>query len=45
MTKKQLEEINAAVDEMYTVDEIYWKVANMDWTLEMFKMFFNRVIR
>jgi hypothetical protein len=45
MTKNQLDEVNEAVNEMYTLPEVYWKIVNMDWTLEMFEMFMNRVIR
>ena len=45
MTKEQLEEVTSAVNEMYTLREIYWKIANMDWTVEMFEQFVVRAIR
>jgi hypothetical protein len=45
MTKEQLNEVNEAVNEMYTLKEIYWSVANMDWTMEMFELFVKRLIR
>lgn len=44
MTTKQLQEVDEAVNEMYTLRDIYWKVANMDWTEEMFFMFFKRTM-
>ncbi len=44
MTTKQLQEVDEAVNEMYTLRDIYWKVANMDWTEEMFFTFFKRVM-
>jgi hypothetical protein len=45
MTKEQLEEVNSAVYEMYTLEEIYHKIVNKTWTAEMFESFVVRVIR
>jgi len=45
MTKEQLHEVEEAVNEMYTLREIYWKVSNNDWTEQMFELFVNRVMQ
>jgi hypothetical protein len=45
MTKEQLTEVKEAINEMYTLKDIYWKIANMDWTLEMFEMFMKNVLK
>jgi hypothetical protein len=45
MTKEQIEEVREAIHEFYTLDEIYWKVSNMDWTIEMFKYFVGEITR
>jgi hypothetical protein len=44
MTKQELDEVTEAVNEMYTLDEVYWSVVNMDWTVEMFRFFVKRIL-
>jgi hypothetical protein len=43
MDIKQLNEVTEAVNQEYTLEEVYWKIANMDWTIEMFKMFIDKI--
>ena len=44
MTLEQINEVKSAVFEMYTLKDVYWKVVNMDWTLEMFEFFMKETI-
>jgi hypothetical protein len=43
MTDKQFTEVREALYQEYTLDEIYWKIVNMDWTQEMFRFFINEI--
>lgn len=43
LTLEQLREVNQAAEQEYTVMEVYWKVANKDWTVDMFESFISRI--
>ena len=43
MDAKQFNEVAEAVNQEYTLEEVYQKIANMDWTIEMFKMFIENI--
>jgi hypothetical protein len=45
MTDKELIEVREAINQEYTLGEIYWKIANLDWTKEMFKLFINEILK
>ena len=45
MTNEQFNEVNLAVYEMYTLEEIYNKIVDKTWTVEMFQSFVERAIR
>jgi len=39
MTQDQIESVNAAVNEFYTLDDIFYFIEEGIWTKEMFKKF------
>jgi len=43
MTPEQHSDVKEAVNQMYTLRDIYWKISNMDWTVEMFESFINQI--
>ena len=45
MTNEQFVEVKEAVNQEYTLDEIYWKIVNMDWSQEMFRFFVDEILR
>ena len=43
MTNEQFVEVKEAVHQEYTLDEVYWKIVNMDWSQEMFRFFVDEI--
>jgi hypothetical protein len=44
LTSEQINEVNDAVYEIYTLDETYKLMTQGKWTVEMFKLFMKKVI-
>jgi hypothetical protein len=45
MTNEEFVEVKEALNQEYTLDEIYWKIANLKWSQEMFVFFINELSR
>lgn len=43
MTDEEFTEVKEAVHQEYTLEEIYWKIANLEWSPEMFIFFMKEI--
>lgn len=43
MTDKAFTEVQEAIWQEYTLEEIYWKIVNLEWSPEMFQYFIDEI--
>ena len=45
ITNEEFVEVREAVCQEYTLEEIYWKIVNLEWSPEMFRFFIDEMLK